>query len=335
MAQTLFATALALVALGAVQSLPTLSAPDAYRRAIFFSEQRANRVAYIGWPAVGCTSDQDCKGINGSYCMNDKTKSAPFFCHEPEIVLVDGLDKPVGLAVDNINHEVYYTEDDQAGGDTYHPLSAVKVDGTGKRQVLPKLLDPQGVDVDGKNGKVYYTEHHGLRVGVVDTDGSNQKVLHQFATSDDAKYPSDVKVDSTNGKVFALLETELSTGHALVSMNLDGSNMTTILGGIVRSYGITLDMKNKVVYYISGGHGGFVGNVSYDGKGSGVVLGGLDWPYMLDYDAQRELLVFSASTGVGDGRILEMGTDGKNISATLTLAFSPMGVAFGQVPYSA
>ena len=87
----LVALSLALVALVAFAT----AAPVASRRAIFFEEQRAGKVEYMNWPPVPCKADGDCVGINASYCMNDKTKTAPFFCHQPLITLTSGLARPV------------------------------------------------------------------------------------------------------------------------------------------------------------------------------------------------------------------------------------------------
>merc|ERR1712166_1234346 len=87
----LVALSLALVALVAFAT----AAPVASRRAIFFEEQRAGKVEYTNWPAVACKADGDCVGLNASYCMNDKTKTAPFFCHTPLLTLTSGLARPV------------------------------------------------------------------------------------------------------------------------------------------------------------------------------------------------------------------------------------------------
>jgi len=165
--------------------------------------------------------------------------------------------------------------------------------------VLPKLLDPQGMDAIGSAKKVYYTEHHGQRVGVVDFDGSNQKVLHTFSGSD---FPTDVKVDYGAGKIFVVVEGALTTGQKLISFDLDGKNMKVLKDDIVQAYGLTLAKDLKKIFYINGGHGGFIGNTTYEGKDAGVLLDGLDYPYMLDYDPVQKLLVFS-ETGVGDGEL--------------------------------
>lgn len=309
--------------------------PTTTRRALFFAEQRANRIGYVGWPPLQCTKNETCTGaLPGSYCMNDPTKKAPFFCHEPEKFLKTGLDKPVGLSVDTDTMEVFYTEDDQAGGDTYHPLSAVDVTGKKSRIVLPKLLDPQGIYADTATSKVYYTEHHGQRVGVVDMDGKNQKVLHQFSGSD---FPADVKVDNDAGKIFVVVEGALTTGQKLISFDLDGKNMKVLKDDIVQAYGLTLAKDLKKIFYINGGHGGFIGNMTYEGKDAGVLLDGLDYPYMLDYDPVQKLLVFS-ETGVGDGELKTVTPDyphdGSKVETSLTLGFAPMGVVFGKVPVS-
>jgi hypothetical protein len=261
--------------------------------------------------------------------MNDKTKTAPFFCHEPVVTLVDGLARPVGVSIDSDAQKVFYTEDDQQSGDTDWPLSVVNVDGSNKKSVVPKLLDPQGIDLDVQAQKVYYTEHHGQRVGVVNYDGSDQKILHTF--SGDQLFPSDIVVDPINGYLFVQVETALSTGGQLVRMKLDGSEPTVIVKDITRAYGITVNPKTKVAYYVSGGHGGFISNVSYDGTNQGTVLGGLEWPFEIDIDATMERLVFS-STGVGDGKIQTIKFDGTDVQDIQELGFAPMGVSFGKVP---
>jgi len=326
-----FTAALVLATLCA-HALPT--SEEKTRGAFFFCEQRAGRVGYIGWPPIGCTTDADCAtsstGVNGSYCMNDKSKTAPFFCHEPEVFIKSGLDKPVGIAVDTETMQVFYNQDDQTTPNTSWPLSTINVDGTGERTVLPALVDPQGLDVSPSTKKIYYTEHHAKRVGVVDYDGSNSKTLLQFKDSDNA-FPSDVKFDATNEKVFFMVEQDVTTGGQIMYMNADGTNVTSLLGDITRAYGLTLDVAHKKVYYISGGHGGFIGYISYDGKEHGKVLDLLEWPYMLDYDPSSNLLVFS-TTGVGDGVIRTVTPDGLNVTETLALGFAPMGVTFGKVP---
>lgn len=265
--------------------------------------------------------------------MNDKTKTAPFFCHDPEVILATGLSRPVGIAMDTRTMEVFYTEDDQQSGDTYHPLTAVTVGGA-KRVVLPKLLDPQGIDKDMDAKKLYYTEHHGQRVGVVNYDGSNQKVLKSFVgmkCGDGPCYPSDVKVDPVNKKVFVLVEGELATGGMLVAMDLDGGDYQVLQQNIVRAYGLTLDIANQKIFFISGGHGGFIGSMAYDGKQMAKVLDNLNWPYMLDYDPKQKRLVFS-TTGVGDGLIQTATPDGKTVTKTVELGFAPMGVTFSKLP---
>merc|ERR1711907_5971 len=323
--------ALSLSCLCVLMATATLATPTGHRRAVFFNEQRAGKVEYIGWPPIGCTTDADCKGVNGSYCMNDKTKTAPFFCHEPIVTLNSGLARPTGLTVDSDAGKVFYTEDDQSSGDTQWPLSVINIDGTNKSVVLPKLLDPQGLDCDTKAKKVYYTEHHGQRVGVVNYDGTGQKVLHTF--SGDAIFPSDIVVDSVNGYLFVQVETSLSTGGQLVRMGLDGSNATAIVKDITRAYGIAVDAKSKTAFYVSGGHGGFISSVSYDGTKAKSVLEGLEWPFEIAVDVPNQRLVFT-TTGVGDGRVTTSLFNGSDIQVVDELGFAPMGVNFGLVPIS-
>jgi len=260
--------------------------------------------------------------------MSDKTKSAPFFCHEPAVYVASGLARPVGLSIDQESNTLFYNQDDQQSGDTYWPLSSIRFDGTNKKNLIEKLLDPQGLDAISETKQVFYTEHHGQRVGVIGMDGTNQSVLSQFSGND---FPSDVKVDIQAGKIFVLVEGPLTTGHKLVSMNLDGSNRTVLKDDIVQAYGLTLDMQNQTVYYINGGNGGFIGNMSYTGEDAGVVLGNLDYPYMLDFDPVQNKLVYS-TTGVGDGQINLVNPNGTDVQHGLTLGFAFDGVVFGEVP---
>lgn len=309
-----------------VLSMPTT--PQTTRQALFFAEQRAGRVGYVGWPPLNCKTDSDCQkiGLNGTYCVNDPTKTAPFFCHEPEVILQSGLARPTGLTVDVKSQQVFFAEDDQTQGDTYWPLRAINVDGTGKRVLIEKLLDPQGMDA--QDGKVYYTEHHGQRVGVVDFDGKNQKVLHTFSDED---YPGDVKVDVAAGKVFVVVEGKLTTGQKLAVMDLDGGNFQFLLTDLIQAYGLTLLKDTKEIYYVQGGHGGFVAKMGYDGKSQTKVLDILEYPYMLAYNPDSKKLCFSEA-GVGDGSLKVMNLDGSDVEKSLTLGFAPMGVNFGEVP---
>merc|ERR1711865_622618 len=138
----LVALSFALVALVAFAT----AAPVASRRAIFFEEQRAGKVEYTNWPPVACKADGDCVGLNASYCMNDKTKTAPFFCHTPLLTLTSGLAR------------------------------------TGKKSVVPKLLDPQGLAVDQENKRIVFTTS-GVGDGVVTTmkfDGSDVQHVANF-----------------------------------------------------------------------------------------------------------------------------------------------------------
>jgi len=300
------------------------------RRALFFAEQRAGSIGYIGWPPMTCSSDADCHSFDkGAYCMNDSTKTAPYFCHEKVVTLDQPLAKPVGLAVDSKTNKVFYNEDDQGAGDTYYPIRSINVDGTHKAVIVQKALDPQGLDVDASTKNVYYTEHHGQRISVVGEDGTGQKLLHTF-TGDD--YPSDVKVDVPNGKLFVVLGNKLTTNNKLAVMNLDGSNVTVLKSDIVRSYGITLDKANKQVYFVNGGHGGFIGVIPYGGGKASMVLENLDYPVMIAYDKEQDLLAFTTS-GVGDGLIVTCTRDGNNVTKSLELGFAPMGISFGLVPY--
>merc|ERR1711977_789772 len=116
----------------------------------------------------------------------------------------------------------------------------------------------------------------------------------------------------------------------LVSMDLDGKNVKVLKNDIVQAYGLTLVPSEKKIYYINGGHGGFIGNITYEGADAGVLLDNLDYPYMLDYDPVGDSLVFS-ETGVGDGSLKTISLKTGKVEKSLSLGFAPMGVVFGKV----
>merc|ERR1711865_865383 len=152
----LVALSLALVALVAFAT----AAPVASRRAIFFEEQRAGKVEYTNWPPVACKADGDCVGLNASYCMNDKTKTAPFFCHTPLLTKT-----------------LYYVQGGHGGF-----IGSVSYDGKLNKNVLEGLDYPYGVAVDQENKRIVFTTS-GVGDGVVTTmkfDGSDVQHVANF-----------------------------------------------------------------------------------------------------------------------------------------------------------
>ena len=91
-------------------------------------------------------------------------------------------------------------------------------------------------------------------------------------------------------------------------------------------------MPVQTLYYVQGGHGGFIGSVSYDGKLNKNVLEGLDYPYGVAVDQENKRIVFTTS-GVGDGGFTTMKFDGSDVQHVANFGFAPMGVGFGVIPY--
>lgn len=72
-------------------------------------------------------------------------------------------------------------------------------------------------------------------------------------------------------------------------MSLNGSNYEVLATGLAQNYGLCLDRVQKHVFYIQGGHGGSIscfayGGVPCPGGKNGVILTGLNYPYMCAVD---------------------------------------------------
>merc|ERR1712086_185872 len=257
----LVALSLALVALVAFAT----AAPVASRRAIFFEEQRAGKVEYTNWPPVACKADGDCVGLNASYCMNDKTKTAPFFCHTPLLTLTSGLARPTGLCVDSDVQKVFFTEDDQQSGDTEWPLS-VNYDGTNQTVLHTFTGDinfPSAVVVDNENGYIFVQVEGSLSTGGqlwrMGLDGSNPTNILK-----DIVRAYGVAADIATKTLYYV---QGGHGGFIGSVSYDGKLNKNVLEGLDYPYGVAVDQENKRIVFTTSGVGdGVVTTMKFDGS---------------------------------------------------------------------
>jgi len=123
---------------------------------------------------------------------------------------------------------VFYNQDDQQQGDTYWPLSSIGIDGKNKKDLIPKLLDPQGLDYDNK--KVYYVEHHGQRLGVV----NEERIEGNAVRKDDV--PDIVAPDGQmiHGHWRLALHCKLDVLHMYVHRHVDSSDCALHNGAVLQ-----------------------------------------------------------------------------------------------------
>ncbi|HUB51114.1 MAG TPA: SMP-30/gluconolactonase/LRE family protein [Terracidiphilus sp.] len=174
--------------------------------------------------------------------------------HEPEGQITEGLQDPVGLAIDSTNRFLYVvdTEQDQVivyDADTYKLLRRI---GTGgKNHELTSQGDfgaPQGVAVDA-DGNVYVTDTLNDRVEVFDADGG---FISTFGKNGDGpgffERPKGIAIDG-DGHIWVADEVQ----DRLQVFNKDGQLLTYIgykhgdlPGQFQALVGVAIDKQNRV-----------------------------------------------------------------------------------------
>jgi len=87
--------------------------------------------------------------------------------------IVSGLKFPTGLAIDNANDRIYWTE---RGMDSLDPqlICSANVDGTDSQVLINEgLFAPTGIDLDLAGGKMYWVEPGWIKVRRANLDGTN------------------------------------------------------------------------------------------------------------------------------------------------------------------
>eukprot|EP00435_Cladocopium_sp_Y103_P066862 s271_g29.t1 len=197
-----------------------------------------------------------------------------------QVVLLDGLGHPHGIAVDDLHKKLYFglVEDVHLGGVavdavnqhiywtelTEGRVQRSKLDGSEVETLVTDLQDPGGLDLDVAAGRLYWCDQDGWdadskgRIQTSLLNGSGLSVLHE------ARFPMDLALDAANQKLYW---TDAGT-FELTRCNLDGTEVEVIqnkseavnqsakkgrhITGLLDPHGILLDHRGKIYFTLLG-----------------------------------------------------------------------------------
>ena len=241
--------------------------------------------------------------------------------------ILSGLSTPRGIAVDNANSKIYYTQD---GTST---VSSVNINGTanttlvtsagsGTRGIsldlvsnemywvsfnagtirkevltggtgLPAILSgrdvPGDIEIDVSGGKMYWGEVGStLSIFRANLDGTSIETLATAAS------PNFLSLDLTNNKVYW---TNFAA-NSIERMNLDGTSRETVFTlGSGSVEGIALDVDNSLVYFGDSGNSN-IRRVDFNGNNETTIVTGLNAPHELRFipEPSTYALIFGIAT---------------------------------------
>ncbi len=155
-----------------------------------------------------------------------------------------------GLALDVVNHELYWT--DYFAGDIHRTSMDGAVDVAEITQPVSGLSVPRGIAVDGVDGRIYWAEGGGGdSVSRAFTDGTGVEILVHKDLGTRLKYPFRIGLDTIAGLMYWA---DRDTG-LIQRASLDGSGVTTIL---------TLEYEKKPGDFRATSPSGLALNISLD-----------------------------------------------------------------------
>ena len=225
---------------------------------------------------------------------------------------VPSVQNATGLALDVINHKLYWTE--KTGRKTGR-IRRASLDGSNVESVRELNNFPHSIAVDASNGKLYLTNSRG-KVQRLNFDGSN----YESNLITGLNSPKSVALDVDGGKVY-WTESPGSIRRA----NLDGSNVETFtttegdVGGIAITGG--------KVYWgeKTGKRMGKVSCANLDGSNVETLTTFSGVPLGITVDPVRNRLYLSSSSG----KIQCVDLNGENIQDLITNLKMPGHIAIG------
>lgn len=140
---------------------------------------------------------------------------------------------PIGISFDAVANRMYWM--DSAGGSE---IRAAGVDGTKPSIVSAVPGFARGVGRDSA-GRVYFSTDN--MVQRVNVDGSGLEVIYTSPSSDPV---GTCEVDATNGHVY------VGALNSILRMDLDGTNVKTVVRGISQPRAIALDIGAGYIYWL-------------------------------------------------------------------------------------
>ncbi len=253
-----------------------------------------------------------------------------------EDIVTSGLNRPYGIAIDNIRGKVYWTDfiEDK--------IKRSNLDGTNVEIVRSTNLNtPLGIEIDRAGEKIYWVDGDNHKVNRANLNGSSPETL----VSSISGRPIGIALDISSGKVYWTVSGPGTGKGSVQRANLDGSNVEN-LANAIEPNGIAMDLPREKMYWINGGR--VVGGYFFDdahimranlngtnareiiNKGTGFK--GLMADVAIDTTAQKIYWTESVSSiwESGNEKIRRANLDGSNIEDLITEISgnpTPIGVA--------
>ncbi|NRB49993.1 MAG: T9SS type A sorting domain-containing protein [Saprospiraceae bacterium] len=153
---------------------------------------------------------------------------------DSEIIFSDGVAEPSAFAIDTNNDKLYWIN-------SYNnKLYRSALDGTNVEEIYAA---PRAFELDLTNNKIYGITSGLLRIS--DLDGSNQ----QYITLAIGRSRQGIALDIPNGKIYMANYTD----GKIERIDLDGTNLTDIVTGLVLPADVAIDQTNDKLYWIESG----------------------------------------------------------------------------------
>ncbi len=159
---------------------------------------------------------------------------------------------------------------------------------------------------------IYYTTNDWV-IRSADIDGTNSQVVFDGGSNlEDLVQPRDLALDTLHGKIY-FVDGNMQN---IRRINLDGTgmveNITPIAGDVGSRQGISLDVKNEIIYYTTDGPEYAVKSIKMDGSNGRTLYTVPDGtPYDIAIDLKHGKIYFV--DGV-NGKIVWMDLDGSNVA---------------------
>ncbi|GAB6028318.1 hypothetical protein CHUAL_002491 [Chamberlinius hualienensis] len=212
-----------------------------------FGESKINALDYDLVDNVLYWTDVTDKAIRRSNLMDESDR---FTSSLPQNLDIVNLHKPMGIAIDWIGRNLYYTNTNLNLPTPVGAIFVSKLDGRYKHPLISTDLQvPAAIVVDPEIGLMFWTETGSTpKIESAWMDGTHRKVL----ASERMALPSGITIDMTMDHRIYWADRKLGV---IDSMNTDGSNRVTIISSVT-SPPFSLDVFENSLYWTVHGVGG-------------------------------------------------------------------------------
>jgi len=191
---------------------------------------------------------------------------------------------------------------------------------------VSSLNFPRGIAIDEVNGKVYWAESKRLLIMRANLDGSNPEMVADMSLL----YPldrsalEDLAIDPYHQKIFWAINGKGRTISAVGSMDLDGSNLVTLVpfAGLQR-VALSIDRVREKVYmanegFLINGSDNVIQVMDYDGSNLRDIVSGFSPDSRLAEIAVDPFNMLVFWTDFSEGKIQSANFDGSNVTDVVT-----------------